>query len=368
MASWHSRPSAPGLRPKAPFRPLAVLLLLALAGCRGCAPGGPALPAPDVSAVPAGLRVIRADRLLEAPDRDAFAAAWDTLYRRHPAFAVYYRDWILRAPMPPGTAPTDTAVAGTLWRTYAEPPLLRGLADTLRRRLTGPGAGLDAALEELRQAYRYHRHYRPQDTLPPVYLYSGVFGAPVEWTPDFQAVALTMFLGRDFSGYKGFPSENLPRYLFHRLEAPYLPVRVMETEARARWQPVLPTGSALEHVIYEGKILAYLDRVFPRTADSLKIGFTDRQIAWAALNAEDAWALMVTEELLFSTRLPDIQRLVGEGPHTKGMTQESPARMGSYIGWQIVRAWWRRHPDATLEELFGQTDARKFLEASGWKP
>jgi hypothetical protein len=183
-----------------------------------------------------------------------------------------------------------------------------------------------------------------------------------------MAVALTMFLGRDFSGYKGFSSENLPRYLFHRLEPEQIPLRVMDVVARVRWEPNLADNTALSVMLYEGKLLAYLDRVFPRTPDSLKIGYTAAQIAWAETNQAPAWDMLVSEELLFSRRGGDVNRLTGEGPSTKGMSPESPARMGTWIGWQIVRAYLDRNPQTSLDELFAMQDPQAILEASRWRP
>ncbi len=125
---------------------------------------------------------------------------------------------------------------------------------------------------------------------------------------------------------------------------------------------------ALSAMLYEGKLLAYLDRVFPRTPDSLKIGYTDAQITWAEANQAPAWDMLVTEELLFSHRGGDVNRLTGESPSTKGMGSESPGRMGTWVGWQIVRAYLDRNPQTTLDELFAIQDPQVFLEASRWKP
>jgi hypothetical protein len=340
---------------------IALGLLLSLATACSRHDKGPKLPAPDVSALSSDLMVYRADTLLRARDQAAFRANWERWYREHPAFAVYYRDWLLQIP-------PDTNAAQAIYGIFAEPPMMRELADTLSDRLEGPDKALDRALEQLDLAYRYHRYYFPDDTLPPLYLYSGVFGQPVDILPDFACAALTMFLGPDFSGYEGFPSENLPRFLFHRLSPEYLPVSLMGALARSRWEPDFPDNTVLQHMLYEGKLLAYLDRVLPHLPDSLKIGFTARQMDWVNQNQGEAWALLVGEELLFSTRSSDIARVVGEGPHTKGMSFESPARVGVWMGWQIVRAYLERYPDTSLESLFAQQDARALLEASRWKP
>jgi hypothetical protein len=340
---------------------LALGLLLALtAGCNR-RDKGPKLPAPDVSGISSGLAVHRADTLLHAESEAEFVQNWERWYREHPAFAVYYRDWLLQIP-------PDSNPAQSIYRIFAEPDIMRGLADTLRERLEGPGRPLQEALAQLDLAYRYHRYYFPNDTLPPVYLYSGTFGQPIDILPDFACAALTMFLGRDFSGYNGFPSENLPRFLFHRLSPEYLPVSLMSALARSRWEPGFSDNTVLQHMLYEGMLLAYLDRVMPRVPDSLKIGFTVAQMDWVEQNQSEAWAMLVGEELLFSTRSADIARIVGEGPHTKGMSFESPARVGVWMGWQIARAYLERYPDTSLDSLFAMQDARALLEASRWKP
>lgn len=340
--------------------PVLAVLLLLVGGCRK-KNTGPDLPAPDISAIPSSLTVVRADDIMRAPDAASFEAGWHTFYAKHPTFTVFYRDWLLQ--IPPDSLPEDGNPIPAIYRTFVAPSAMRALNDTLRDRL----GSLDQPIAQLDLAYRYHRYYFPLDTLPPVYLYSGIFGQPVDLTPDFAAVALTMFLGRDFSGYRSFPSENLPRFLYHQLEPEYIPVRVMDAIARTRWMPEFPENSVLQHMIYEGKLLAYLDRVMPAVPDSLKMGFTALQQEWVQVNQAQAWALIVGEELLFSTKTQDIARIVGEGPHTKGMSLESPSRVGVWLGWQVVRAYLERYPDTTLDELFAMQDARQLLELSRWK-
>ncbi len=337
-----------------------LLLMLIQSSCRPKT-SGPNLPAPDVIGIASGLNVVRADALLEAPDEASFVQAWDNFYSKNTAFAVFYRDWILQ--IPPDSMGPDRDAASAIYSIFVAPEIMRNLADTVHHRMSN----LQQPLEVLDQAFRYHHYYFPTDTLPPVYLYSGIFGQPVDLTPDFACVALTMFMGRDFSGYKTFTSDNLPRFLFHRLSPEYIPLRVMDAVARTNWPTELAENTVLQHMIQEGKLLCYLDRVMPKVADSLKIGFTSAQLDWVEINQAQAWTLLVTEELLFSTKTQDIARIVGEGPHTKGMSEDSPSRVGVWIGWQIVRAYLERYPDTTMDELFALTDARALLEQSRWK-
>ena len=127
-------------------------------------------------------------------------------------------------------------------------------------------------------------------------------------------------------------------------------------------------GNLLDNIVHEGKMLYYLDLVLPETPDSLKVGFTAAQLKWCEESEESIWAFLLQEDLLFSSRLADIQRLIGEGPSTKGMPQESPARAAVWTGWQIVREFMERNPEVTIQQLFEMKDGQQILKKSGYRP
>ena len=340
------------------FTGLSCLTLSALL-C-GCPSGDSTLPtAPDVSGINADLNVLRAEELFQASSAEDLASRFAALESENTISANYLRDYVIQ--IPPESADNPYPY---LYETYAEPEMLAWLADTV----ADVHADLDQALAKVEQAYRYHRYYLPQDSLPSLITYSGVFGSPVLFLPGVAAISLPMFMGRDFSAYKTFPPDYLPRYFFHRMDKEYLPIEVMDEYARARWYCPAVNHKVLDHMIHEGKLLYYLDLVFPETSDSLKIGYTANQVQWAKENEVNAWALILEEELLYNSQQLQVLRLIGEGPFTKGMTQESPGRMGVWLGWQIVREYMRRHPDVSFKELLAMDDAQEILAESGWKP
>ena len=339
------------------FLSSALILLSMLCLVGGCKKSK-RIVTPDISNIQGNLKIIGAEQLLEASSEEAFRADWDLFYRAHPAFSVFLRDWIYQS------EPGIEDPVGRMYELFVSPDRMRDLADSVSN-VFSTQTDWEKTLND---AYRYHSHYFPYDTLSNVYTYSGMFGQPVDMTPDFTAVALTMFMGRDFSAYKSIPSENLPRYLIHRLEPQYIPVKVMDAVARTKWQANLSDNSVLNFMLYEGKLLYYLDQVLPFVPDSIKIGYTSAQLDWVRYNQEDAWALIVTEDLLYSSKSSDIARLTGEGPNTKGMSFESPSRVGIWMAWQIVRSYMKKNPDKTLQDLFSETDNQFLLQAAKWKP
>jgi uncharacterized protein YjaZ len=59
---------------------------------------------------------------------------------------------------------------------------------------------------------------------------------------------------------------------------------------------------------------------------------------------------------------------MNDGPFTAEVTQDSPGRLGVWVGWRIVDSYMRNNKDVTLCELMNENDAQKILEQSYYKP
>jgi hypothetical protein len=62
-----------------------------------------------------------------------------------------------------------------------------------------------------------------------------------------------------------------------------------------------------------------------------------------------------------------INKFMMDGPFTRGF-EGSPSRLGAWIGWQIVRAYMDKKPEGSMPELFRESEARRILVESGYKP
>jgi hypothetical protein len=117
-----------------------------------------------------------------------------------------------------------------------------------------------------------------------------------------------------------------------------------------------------------GKLLYYMDAIFPDTHDSIKSCYTGEKLNWAEENEKQVWAFIVQNELLYTTDFKTQSNLIQDGPFTTGLSNESPARLGQYIGWKIIRAYMSRHPETSLQDLIEIDDAQLILQNSGYKP
>jgi hypothetical protein len=222
--------------------------------------------------------------------------------------------------------------------------------------------------QELTEAFRYYRYHFPQNDVPTVYSYvSGIdYDFPVKYHDNNLIIGLDMFMG---SQYVNYDKVGIPAFKRQRFLKENAALETMTTLAHEiiKFNPV-PPETLLDFMIYEGKLLYFLDCMFPIHHDSLKIAYATDQLRWAERNQGHAWAYYIENELLYSTDRQVIQKFVGASPFTAPFSRESAPRMGVYNGWQIVRAYMRRNSDVDLRELMVSKDSREILNRANYRP
>ena len=219
---------------------------------------------------------------------------------------------------------------------------------------------------ELTSAFSRFHYYFPENELPDVFTYvSGlIYELPVQFISGDMIVALDMYLGKDQVQYRriGLPmyktermtSENITRdciydlYYYHFLKK--------------------PGNNVLEKMIEEGKHLYFLDLILPETPDFIKIGYPEKKLEWCKNNEQNLWAFMIENQLLYSSDNNVLRRFFTDGPFSHSFSGESPARLGEWLGWQIVRAYMKNNPKITPAQLILNEDAEMILKESRYKP
>ena len=225
---------------------------------------------------------------------------------------------------------------------------------------------LDILSNKLTKSFKYFSYHFPEKHLPDVYSYvSGlIFEQPVKILETSLIIALDMYLGKDFGEYKKL---NLPNYKLERMNKNYI-VRDCMDEIYFDNFYEAPPRNFLEAMIKEGKRLYFLDAVLPDTPDFIKIGYTPEQINWCEKNENNIWAFFIENELLFSSNALSMRKFFIDGPFTSSFSKGSPARIGAWTGWQIIREYKKNNPEISLEELLKENDAQKILKDSKYKP
>jgi uncharacterized protein YjaZ len=121
-------------------------------------------------------------------------------------------------------------------------------------------------------------------------------------------------------------------------------------------------------MLLEGKVLYAMDLFLPPTPDSLKIGYSSPQFDWCGENEKHVWRMLIDQELLYSSDPQVIRKFMQDGPFTNGMPEGSPAMLGKWIGWQIVRSYMQKNEGMAITDLFNSKDSQVILSKSGYKP
>ena len=108
----------------------------------------------------------------------------------------------------------------------------------------------------------------------------------------------------------------------------------------------------------------------PDVQDSVLFEHSSVQIKWCQDAEAQLWQSLVASGVFFKSDAVQINNYLTEGPFTnaEGLPQETPSRIGEWIGYQIVKKYMDENPKMTLQELLTNTDSRQILMKSKYKP
>lgn len=227
-----------------------------------------------------------------------------------------------------------------------------------------------AIQSQISEAYKHILYYYPQTKVPKFITYISGFQVQNPIGVGYVGIGLDMFLGANSKFYPALV-ESLPSYISKRFTPENITPRVVELVAREEMFPELNKDkSLLSKMIYNGKIMYFMDKVCTTLPDSVKIGYNTVQANWAVQNEPDIWGFFLDENLLYETDYFKIQRYLSEAPFTPGIgsQKESAPKLGIFIGWQIVKKYMAENPDVTLQQLMLERDEQKVLRLAKYHP
>ncbi|MFP4663350.1 MAG: hypothetical protein ACLFM1_02880 [Bacteroidales bacterium] len=216
----------------------------------------------------------------------------------------------------------------------------------------------------LKEGFRHYRYYFPEKEVPEIVTFVAGFNHSVVTDEDLIGIGLDKYLGADSELYAKM---KIPEYAVRNMRKEMIPVDCMKALAQMEYPNQDSSDYLVFEMIYQGKLMYFLDAMFPAMPDSLKIGYSARDISYCRHFEQSMWEHMVSEELLYSTDYLKQRKYTGEAPFTAAFGNDSPGRTGVWIGWQIVRAYMKSE-DVSLPELMQETDYQKILNRSRYQP
>jgi hypothetical protein len=230
---------------------------------------------------------------------------------------------------------------------------------------------LNKEVNEVQQGLRLVKHYFPDYRLPekvitfigPLNSYGSII------TPDGLGVGLQLYLGSNHPLYLTEEGQQLyPRYISRRFDRIYIPVNAIKNVIDDLYPPMYAGKPLVEQMVEAGKRLYLLDQLMPYAADSLKTGYTQKQLEGCLENEKNIWSFFIQNNLLFINDPEMIRDYMNEAPNTPTLGQASPGFIGQFVGGQIVKKWMSQQKDQGNMKMLMETPAKKIFEEAKYKP
>jgi len=218
---------------------------------------------------------------------------------------------------------------------------------------------------QINNLFKHVKYYYPNFKSPKIItLITNLdYESKVIYADSLLFISLDMYLGTKDKVYNDFPE-----YLKQNYNKSQLVVDVAKAISDKYYRQKRER-LFLNNCIIQGKKKYLLDAFLPMASDEEKMGYTKDQLEWAKANELPIWTYFMEKDLLFSSNSSLYKRFIADAPFSKfylNIDNESPGRIGSWIGWQIVRSYMKNN-NVTLQQLL-QTKAEEIFKKSKYKP
>lgn len=247
-----------------------------------------------------------------------------------------------------------------VWLQKMKEPIWREVYEEVQKKYSN----FEPVREEFNELFKHVKYYFPKTKTPKVVTVIGEmdYNAKAIYADSLVVVALELYLGKDHKFYE------FPAYLKYNFEERQIMPDVVSSFTY-RNIPAYPDKNLVSQMIFEGKQLYAKDLLLPNYTDAEKMGYTPEQIKWCEENESYMWRYFLESEMLYSLDPKLTTRFIAPAPFSKfylEIDNDSPGRVGAWIGWQIVRSYMKNN-NVPLSELL-KVNAKEIFEKSKYKP
>jgi hypothetical protein len=224
---------------------------------------------------------------------------------------------------------------------------------------------LNGITSSLNDAFRHYLYYFPDKAVPEVYTYISGFNQSAITDDSLLAIGLDKYLGSDENLYKQI---GVYSYLMQNMHPGRIVPDCMNFWGETEFPFNDSVNNLVTNMIYRGKLLYFTSAMLPGQPDSLKWGYSQKDLDYFVSAEKAMWAYLVDEKLLFNTDRFTIDKFILEGPFTKDFGRGSPARAAVWIGYRIIESYMTKNSPITLPELMAERDYMKILNLSAYNP
>ena len=330
---------------------LSVIMLMGLL-C-GCGNKHQYIPK-DIEAIE--VEIVRFDNAQLAVRPDSVKQDIEQLYANYELFMPIFVEGIL------GLQTEDTSYLCEMYAQFLTDTVM-GFAQT-NTTAQELFANVDSLQEALNTGFSRLHFLYPEWEIPTLYLFVSGFNSSVMYYENIMGVGVDMYLGSEYPYY----NQVVYDYQKQTMRKACVAGDVLSLYLAYHISYNSKYNRLLEQMIFRGKQLFLLAQLLPNEPVWEVIGYSKEQWDWCEQYEQAIWNRIMQKRDLFKTESNVLSSYMNDGPFTAEVTQDSPGRLGVWVGWRIVDSYMRNNKDVTLRELMNENDAQKILEQSYYKP
>lgn len=310
---------------------------------------------PDVTHIKVELEVQHFEDAFFSVDTTKLETSLQTLHSKYPRFTTDFLSNILEL-MPQ----KEVADLKSFYKAYQ--PLYKSSTAIFKKQ--------SEEFNTVKNGLQLVKYYFPEYPLPKKLI---TFVGPINSfatiiTEDAIAIGLQLFMGKDHPLYTSEQGQMLyPAYVSRRFEPAYIPVSAMNAIVMDLYPGQHFGKPLIAQMVELGKKMYLTDHLLPTTADSLIIGYPQKQLDACYANEKNIWAFFVQNDMLYKTDPQLIREYLTDGPFTNALGKDSPGNIGQFVGWQIVKKWVSKNKGISMDSLM-KKDPVQLFEESRYKP
>lgn len=215
---------------------------------------------------------------------------------------------------------------------------------------------------QLEDAFRHVKYYYPDFKAPAVHTIVTGFGNDMFVSDSLVVIGLEYYLG-DSASYR----PNVPQYLLKRFRPEYIVPNVLLLVSKQYNQTARSDNTLLSDMLFYGKSYEFASYMLPDTPDSLIVGYSGEQLIDTRKNLDVIWSHFIQKKLLYETSFFTKTKYIDERPYTAEIGSKAPGAIGRWLGWEIIKAYRKEHPEVTLPELMRNGNAQQIFSQSNYK-
>jgi gliding motility-associated lipoprotein GldB len=247
-----------------------------------------------------------------------------------------------------------------VWLKKMQDPLWREVYSEVQKKYSN----FEPVHNKLVKLFKHIKYYFPKTFTPKVVTVISEmdYNTKAIYTDSLVIISLELYLG------KGHKFYQFPNYVRQNFETNQIMPDIVSSFSLKKIAPV-SDKNLLSQMIFAGKQLYLKDLLLPEYDDADQMGYTAEQIKWCTENESYMWRYFIEREMLYSDEQKLVSRFINPAPFSKfylEIDNESPGRVGAWIGWQMVRSYMKNN-EVSVDNLL-KTDAKEIFKKSKYKP